>query len=82
MHIVSTLQRYLQTELGVADAERLDSDFALLREGIIDSLDVMRLVDFMEREFGIRVDGTDLMPANFRSLDAMARYVARKQNDR
>jgi methoxymalonate biosynthesis acyl carrier protein len=47
--------------------------------GFVNSLLAMQLVAFVEKEFGISVGDTDLDLDNFRSIDAIASLVARKQ---
>jgi acyl carrier protein len=51
----------------------------LLAADLIDSLGIMELVKFLEGRFGIAVLDEDLVPDNFRSIDAIAAFVARKE---
>jgi acyl carrier protein len=53
-------------------------DEDLLALGFVTSLWVMELVMFVEQEFGITVEDADLDWDNFRSIDAIARFVERK----
>ena len=52
----------------------------LLDSGIIDSLGMLDVVSFLEREFGIHVDDEELLPENFESIDNLAGFVARKNS--
>jgi acyl carrier protein len=52
---------------------------SLLREGIIDSLGVVELVEFLQGQFGIKVEQQDVRPENFDSVANMAAYVRRKK---
>ncbi|EPY03891.1 D-alanyl carrier protein [Paenibacillus sp. E194] len=52
-----------------------DDIFAI---GDVDSLFAMQLVMFMEQEFGIEIDNTDLDLNNFRSIQAISALVASK----
>jgi len=54
-----------------------DSD-NLLDSGIIDSLGMLDVVSFLEREFGIHVDDEELVPENFESVDNLVGFVGRK----
>ena len=58
------------------DLQPNEDIFAL---GFVNSLLAMQLVAFVEKEFGISVGDTDLDLDNFRSIDAIASLVARKQ---
>jgi acyl carrier protein len=57
----------------------IDVDHAsLVDSGIIDSLGILKLVDFVERELGVRISDEELLPENFDSLDAIERLVSTK----
>lgn len=47
----------------------------LVEEGIIDSLDIMNIIDKCESEFGIDFDPEDVTPENFANTDAIWRLV-------
>ncbi len=61
-------------------ADGFADDDSFLRCGIIDSLGVMQLVEFIEAEFGIEVSDPELVPENFDSLARVAAYVERKRS--
>jgi len=50
----------------------------LLEGGILDSLGMLDVVSFLEREFTIHVSDDDLLPENFKSLADLAAFVRRK----
>jgi acyl carrier protein len=52
---------------------------SFLEEGIIDSLGIIELVSFVEKEFAISVADQELLPANFDSVQALTTYIAGKQ---
>jgi acyl carrier protein len=54
---------------------------SFLDNGIIDSMNVVELVMFVEEQFGISVDDSDVVPANFDSIDQMAKYVFQKTRE-
>jgi acyl carrier protein len=54
-------------------------DTSFLAQGIVDSLGVLDLVEFVTQEFQITVEPAELTPENFDSIEAIARYVGRKQ---
>ena len=53
-------------------------DDDLFGKGYVNSLFAMELVLFVEREFTLTVENTDLDPDNFRSVNAVAGFVERK----
>lgn len=48
----------------------------LLETGLVDSIGMMRLVAFIETERGSKIPATDLVLENFKSIDAIVRYLA------
>ncbi|MEV5336626.1 acyl carrier protein [Streptomyces werraensis] len=66
---------YLSRFLPVHDLAGDDDIFEL---GYTGSLFALQLVAFVEREFGITVDGEDLELEHLRTLDALDAFVTRK----
>ncbi len=40
-----------------------------IEEGMIDSFDMVSLVDELEEQFGIKIDGVDVIASNFSTVD-------------
>jgi methoxymalonate biosynthesis acyl carrier protein len=55
-----------------------DSD-DFFASGMVNSLFAMQLVLFVEKEFGVKVAGEDLDLNNFRTIDAISRFVEKKR---
>ena len=70
------IKRFIETQL-VAGRKIADSEDLLL-SGLVDSLGVMRLVAFIETNFGFKVPARDIKLANFSTLDAIVAYVETK----
>lgn len=45
---------------------------------ILDSLNLLRLVVFIEERFGLRVDDGDLVPDNFETVEKITTYIQTK----
>lgn len=70
------IRSFLGDELLFGDHDALPADEAsLLRTGVIDSTDVLELICFVEREFGLTVDDRDVVPENFDSVAGIVAYV-------
>ena len=48
---------------------------------LADSLGMVRLVGFVEEAFGIRVPPVDFTIENFRSVDTLTAYLARRRHE-
>ena len=66
----AVINDYISREL-VQDASLLplENTTQLLETGILDSLSLLRLVIFVQEQFGIVVDDLDLVPEHFASVD-------------
>jgi len=59
------------TSLAIAPEEDL------LGSGLVKSLEMMRLIEFLEQEFSIRVEPQEMTVENFISIQAMDTFVER-----
>jgi acyl carrier protein len=55
--------------------EDLEDDFDLLTGGVVDSLGLLKVVAWLEDEFDIGVDDSELGPDSFRTVAAIKEYV-------
>lgn len=46
-----------------------------VKSGMLDSLDVINLVVALDKEFGISIDGLDIIPDNFSSVDSILKLL-------
>jgi len=54
-------------------------DDSFLRNSIVDSLGMLELVAFLEKEFRIKVSDAELVPENLDSLAKVCAFVERKK---
>lgn len=48
-----------------------------IEEGMLDSFDLVTLVSELDSTFGISIDGVDILPENFSSVDAIAKLLSK-----
>jgi acyl carrier protein len=58
----------------------VDNEEPLLKNGLIDSLGVLEVVAFLEKEFALTVTDEELLPENFESIFSLANFIERKTN--
>jgi acyl carrier protein len=71
---IDRVRRFIVEELGWRGPD-LTPDYPLLENRVIDSLGLFRTVAFLESEYGVKIPDTELVPANFASLEAIARLI-------
>jgi acyl carrier protein len=81
MSIESEIERFVLNELlyGGGPSE-LAIDEPLISSGLLDSMDLLRLIAYLEEHYGVAVEEGDLIPENFETLHFIGSYVERKLN--
>jgi acyl carrier protein len=59
---------------------QLGDDDRLLEKGVIDSMSIVEMIAFIEREFGVNAMEEEISEANFGSLAGIGRFVTEKQS--
>ena len=67
-----------QNLLYSADGFTHPDEASFLQQGIIDSLGILQLVEFVQADFRIVVDPQEIMPENFDSVGKLAGFIRRK----
>ena len=82
MNTKDVLKTFIKSEL-VADQglPSIDENESLLENGIIDSLAIMKLLAFIEKEFMVKVSDEDLMPENFNTIASIVRLIEKQNQD-
>ena len=50
-----------------------------IEEGMLDSFDIVTLVETIEEELGVAISGMDVLPENFCSIDAICQTIERNR---
>ena len=61
------------------EREGLTSDLSLIDAKVLDSLGIEQMVSFLESRFGIDVRDDEILPSNFETIGAIARFVDSKR---
>ncbi len=54
----------------------------LIESLLIDSISIIKVILFLEKQFNIRIEDEDLDPNNFETVKNMVNLVNRKRNER
>ncbi|MES9853048.1 MAG: acyl carrier protein [Candidatus Thiodiazotropha sp. LLP2] len=68
------LENYLFTD----DQSALDSTDSFLDKGILDSTGILEVIYFLEDEFSLKVEDTEMVPENLDSVNNIVAFIARK----
>ena len=75
--IKTRLRSFIAEELLGGDDAGLDEHTGLLELGIVDSMGIMRLTTFIEKEFSVAISQRELSAMNFASIEALSQLVLR-----
>jgi acyl carrier protein len=78
MQIEDQIRQFILKDLYFAEDSTLIDDASFLETGVVDSTGVMELVEFVEAEFGVKVEPQEIVVENFDSIHKVARFVRRK----
>jgi acyl carrier protein len=61
------------------DSEKIKDDSLFFKEGYFDSMGFIMLITFIEEEFALKTNDSDLIEENFESINAITSYILRKK---
>jgi acyl carrier protein len=73
------IREFILNQFPLARKRAIGDADALLGTGILDSLGILEVVAFVEREFAITVADEELVPESFESIASIARFVEEKR---
>ncbi len=83
MEIEGKLRAFIEKHLAFhAEGVDLKDDDPIFERGFVDSLFAMQLIGYIQNEFQIEIENTDLDLANFRSIERMAAFIQEKKGER
>ncbi len=69
------IRQFIFDKFPLAKSRGLEDSSQLLEEGVLDSLGILELVDYLQSELSVSVEDDDLVPENFASIDAITTFV-------
>lgn len=79
MHTMNErLRQFIVQNFPVARSVQLHDDDPLLEKGVLDSLGILDLVTFVEKEWQVSLADEDLIPDHFQSITCLAKFLHTK----
>ena len=76
--IENRIREYLRETFPSPEHETVGVEDSLFDAGILDSIGVMTLATWLEKEFDLFVDDDEVLPENFDGIGPLTRYVSSK----
>jgi acyl carrier protein len=77
--IEKRLRAFIRETFPVAAESELAPEQSLIDSGVLDSIGVLNLMNWLEREFSIFVEDYEVIPENVDGIDRLVRYVESKR---
>jgi acyl carrier protein len=68
------LENYLFTD----DETALKDEDSFLEGGVLDSMGILELIEYLDEGFGIKVEGDELVPDNLDSINSLIKFISTK----
>ena len=63
---------------GMVDERELQDNLQMIKDGLIDSIGIMRLLTFLSQTYNIELTDDDFKMKNFESIDNICEFIMRK----
>jgi acyl carrier protein len=74
------IRQFILERFPSARKRNLSDGDPLLQNGLIDSMGILEVVEFLESKFGVQFSDDELLPENFESISRLTAFVEEKQS--
>jgi acyl carrier protein len=78
--IEAQVRDFLFTNFIFDASTQLGTEDSLMENGVVDSTGILEVIMWVESNFDVHVEDSEVLPENFDSIGNMTRYVLSKQN--
>jgi len=83
MEVNSTIRNFIMSEFkSNIQTEDISNDYSLIDSGVIDSVGIISLLNFLEKSFSVIISSDELMPENFDTINLITSFVEKKINNK
>lgn len=72
----SALREFIVETFLFGDDSSLKDDTSFMDAGVLDSMGILRVVDFIERTYGVKLKDGQFIPENLDSIERIARFLS------
>ena len=65
------MEKILEMLKEIKPEQDFETSTNFIDDGMLDSFDIITLISMLEEEYNIEVDGLDILPENFETVDAI-----------
>ena len=75
------MEKLIELLKGVRDDIDFSKCATLIDEGILDSFDIVEIVNLIDEEYDIKIPAIEIVPENFNSAEAILNMIQRLQEE-
>ena len=77
MKLTQEIKNYI-IEASLSDAEKVKENTLIFDTGLLDSMGLLFLLEFLEEKYQIKANDDEINPENFESINSIVGFVERK----
>ena len=77
MKIKEEIKKYI-VEASLSDAKDIKNETLIFEAGLLDSMGLLFLIEFLKEEYDVEVNDEELNPENFESINSIVSFVEGK----
>ena len=82
MEIKDKIEQFILSEIcpdmGITNLTHISEDESLVNSGIIDSLGILKILSFMDEEFGVDLSSDVIRPEKFATIKSICELIKNK----
>jgi acyl carrier protein len=78
MEAADSIRQFISSEICAGAVDHIGDTDLLIENGIIDSTGIMLLLGFLEENFSITIEGDELIPENFSTINSISTLIGKK----
>jgi acyl carrier protein len=78
-HTEQQIREFLTNNFIFDPTVQLDLEDSFMENGVVDSTGILEVIMWVESNFGVKVEDSEVLPENFDSIGSLMRYVESKQ---
>ena len=75
------MEKLIELLKGVRDDVDFNECTTLVDEGILDSFDIIEIINVIDEEYDIKIPAIEIVPKNFNSAEAILNMIQRLQEE-
>lgn len=78
MNYLESVRNFVVENFLFGEGDSLEEDTSFMENGIVDSTGILELVAFLEENYNIKIEDSELVPENLDNLQNVARFLEGK----